>query len=102
MGQAKRIIMKAFALRQWGFQGGRTYQDFADHLSDAGHHTSVMMLKNAKRAKFDLVENSIPAAAPGISELIEAILNFEHEFEWWKLVDEEMRDEARAPHVDVA
>ncbi len=102
IGQAKRIVMKAYALRQWGFKGGGTYKDFADHLTAAGYPTTVMDIKNAKRAKFDLVENSIPHDALEIFNLIGEILKFEYEFEWWKLVGEEMRELDRAPHVEAA
>ncbi len=61
-----------------------------------------MDIKNAKRANFDLVENSIPHDALEIFNLIGVVLNFEYEFKWSKLVDGEMREMDLAPHVDVA
>ncbi len=102
MGQAKRIVMKAFTLREWGFKSDRTYKDFANHLTAAGYPTTDVDIKNAKRAKFDLVENSIPHDALEIFNLIGEILIFEYEFKWSKLVDGEMREMDLAPHVDVA
>ena len=94
--------MKAFTLRQWGFKAERTYQDFSDHLTAAGYPTTVTDIKNAKRAKFELVENSIPHDFPEVFNLIGVILLFDHEFRWSKLVDGEMREMDLTPHAEVA
>jgi hypothetical protein len=50
--QAKRMFLKAYALKLWGLPGG-SYADVATWLSDNGYPTSANDLKNAKRSPVD-------------------------------------------------
>ena len=102
VGQARLLVLKAYTLRAWGFKDGRTYKAFADHLTEAGYPTSKTDLKNAKRAKFELIEHAIPTDAPGIPELIRAVLAFEPDFEKASLVGSEVRHLTGVPLALVA
>ncbi len=102
VGQARKLVLKAYTLRKWGFKNGRTYRAFADHLTAAGFLTSEMDVRNAKRAKFDLIKHAVPADGPGVADFVQAVLAFEPDFEWTALVDGEVRGLAGVPHAKAA
>jgi len=102
VGQARKVVLKAYALRQWGFKAGRTYRALADHLTAAGFPTSEMDVKNAKRAKFALIKHTVPAEGSGVADFVQAVLAFEPDFDWAALVKGEVRGLAGVPHAKAA
>ena len=102
VGQARKLVLKAYALRQWGFKTGRTYRALADHLTAAGFPTSEMAVKNAKRAKFALIKHAVPADGPGVAAFVRAVLAFEPDFDWTALVKGKVRGLAGVPHAKAA
>lgn len=102
VGQARKLVLKAYALRQWGFKNGRTYRALADHLTAAGYPTSEMNVKNAKRAKFALIKHAVPADGPGVAEFVHVVRAFEPDFDWTALVKGEVRGLAGVPHAKAA
>jgi hypothetical protein len=101
VGQALRIFCRAYARREWGLPGG-SYKAAADALTTAGYSANEQTFKNAPRNKDPLPEQTIPANAPGICELIETLLSIWPEFEWQKLVAEPgpdyLRQTPEMPH----
>jgi hypothetical protein len=85
IAQALRIFCRAYVRREWGLPGG-SYKAAANALSMAGYPASEQTFKNALRNKDPLPEHAIPADAPGIRELVRALLSIWPEFEWQKLV----------------
>jgi hypothetical protein len=85
-GQAKKLILKAFARGVWGLQLG-TYREFSTLLTEAGYPTNMDALKNAKRSAVALEEGLIPVDEEVI-KLVKVILDVYPEFEWWRLFDD--------------
>jgi hypothetical protein len=85
VAQALRIFRRAYARRKWGLPGG-SYKLAADSVTAAGYPTKEQDFKNALRDKSPLPEHTIPADAPGIRELVGALLSIWPEFEWERLV----------------
>jgi hypothetical protein len=85
VGQAIRIFRRAYVRRKWGLTGG-SYKRAADSLTAAGYTTKEQDFKNALRDKSPLPEHTIPADAPGVAELVRALLSIWPEFEWQRLV----------------
>ena len=85
VAQALRIFRRAYVRREWGLPGGG-YKRAAAALTTAGYRTKEQDFKNALRDKDPLPEHTIPADAPGISQLIGALLSIWPEFEWQRLV----------------
>jgi hypothetical protein len=84
-GQAVRIFRRAYVRREWGLPGG-SYKPSADSLTATGYPTKAQDFKNALRDKEPLPEQTIPADAPGVLELVGALLSIWPEFEWQRLV----------------
>jgi hypothetical protein len=55
-------------------------------LTSAGYPTTEQAFKNGLRDKSPLSEHTIPADAPGMCELVGALLSIWPEFEWQRLV----------------
>jgi hypothetical protein len=85
VAQALMIFRRAYARRKWGLPGG-SYKLGADSLTAAGYPTKEQDFKNTLRDKSPLPEHAIPADAPGIRELVHALLSIWPEFEWERLV----------------
>ena len=85
VGQALRIFRRAYARRQWGLPGGE-YKKAADCLTAAGYPTKEQDFKNTLRDKSAIPEHVIPADAPGVRELVGALLSIWQEFDWERLV----------------
>src|SRR5947207_12873727 len=83
--QARRLVVRAYRLREWGLPGG-DYKLAAAQLTQAGYPTNEQDIKNAGRAKGKLPEQLIPANAEGIAEFVAAVLAIWPEFEWGRLV----------------
>jgi hypothetical protein len=65
---------------------GGSYKPAADSLTAAGYPTKEQDFKNALRDKSPLPEHTIPADAPGVRELVGALLSIWPVFEWERLV----------------
>jgi hypothetical protein len=85
VGQALRIFRHAYVKAAWGLPGG-SYKRAAESLTAASYPTKEQDFKNALRHKSPLPEHAIPADAPGIRELVRALLSIWPEFEWKRLV----------------
>jgi hypothetical protein len=85
VGQAKRLLLRAYGRRKWGLPGG-DYRKGADSLTAAGYPTTEQDFKNALRARLDPPEKTIPADAPGISNFVRAVLSIWPEFAWTRLL----------------
>jgi len=85
VGQALRIFRRAYARRQWGLPGAE-YKRAADFLTAAGYPTKEQDFKNTWRDESAIPEHVIPADAPGVRELVDALLSIWPEFEWERLV----------------
>jgi hypothetical protein len=94
--------MRHLVRRAWGLPGG-SYKSAADALIAAGHPTNEQGFKNTLREKGLLPERAIPAHAPGICELVHALLSIWPEFEWERLVldpaPDYLRRSANVPQV---
>jgi hypothetical protein len=105
VGQALRIFRRAYVRRKCGLPGG-SYKRAADSLTAAGYPTKEQHFKNTLRDKSPLPEHTIPADAPGVRELVGALLSIWPEFEWERLVlDPEpdyLRQISRAPQANAA
>jgi hypothetical protein len=89
--QARRLVVRAYRLGQWGLPGG-DYKLSAARLTQAGYPTTEQDFKNAGRAKGALIEHLIPADAAGVAEFVTAVVSIWPEFEWWRLVDGEIEN----------
>jgi hypothetical protein len=85
-GQAKRLIVRAYVISEWGLGTG-TYREFADLLTEAGYPTTKDTLKNAKRSPLKLQDGQIPVD-PEVIKLVKVILEAYPGFEWWRLFDD--------------
>jgi hypothetical protein len=74
VGQALRIFRRAYIRRKWGLRGG-FYKRVANSLNEAGYPTKEQDFKNDLRDKSPLPEHAFPADAPGIRELVRALLS---------------------------
>jgi hypothetical protein len=103
VGQAARIFRRAYVRRKWGLPGG-SYKRAADSLTAAGYPTKEQDFKNALRDKSRLPEHTIPADAPGVRELVCALLAIWPEFDWERVVLDPgldyLRKTDRAPQVN--
>jgi hypothetical protein len=86
VGQALRIFRRAYARGEWGLPGC-SYKAAANALTVAGYPTNDQGFKNTRRDKNPLPEHTIPADAPGVRELILALLSMWPEFKWKRLID---------------
>jgi hypothetical protein len=102
VGQALRIFRRVYVRREWGLTGGQ-YERAADALTAAGYPAKEQDFKNALRDKSQLPTHAIPADAPGIREMISALLSIWPEFEWQRLVagagPDYLRQTAEMPHA---
>jgi hypothetical protein len=89
--QARRIVIRAYRLRQWGLPGGN-YRAAAASLTQAGYPTTEQDFKNAGRAGDKLIEHVIPADAQGVGDFVEAVTAIWPEFEWGRLVKGEIEN----------
>jgi hypothetical protein len=85
VGPALRIFRRAYVRRKWGLPGG-SYKPAAESLTEAGYPTKEQDFKNALRGKSPLPEHTMPADAPGIRELVCALLSIWPELKWERLV----------------
>jgi hypothetical protein len=103
VGQALRIFRRAYVRRKWGLPGG-SYKPAANSLTAAGYPTREQDFKNALRDKSPLPEHTIPADAPGVRELVGALLSIWPEFDWERLVldpgPDYLRQTGRAPQAN--
>jgi hypothetical protein len=83
--QALRIIWKAYAKSRWGLPG-RSYREAAERLTGAGYPTKEQSFKDTLRDRKPPPENTIPADAPGVRELVLAVRDIRPSFEWERLV----------------
>jgi len=83
--QALRIFWKAFTKRRWGLPG-KSYREAAERLTAAGYPTKEQSFKDALRDRKPPPENTIRFDAPGVRELVLAILDLWPSFEWERLV----------------
>src|SRR5215813_5841271 len=67
---------------------GRGYREAAERLTAAGYPTTEQSFKNALRDRKPLPENTIPADAPGVRDLVLAVRDIWPSFEWERLVRE--------------
>jgi hypothetical protein len=89
VGQALLIFRRAYVRAAWGLPGG-DYRRAAEALTAASYPTKEQTFKDAKRGSGAPPEHAIPADAPGIPELLRAILTIWPEFEAERLVDGEV------------
>ena len=87
--RALRLVIKAYANGQcalrWGLPGGK-YREAAEKLKAAGFGwVKEQTFKDALRGKLP-AENTIPANAPGVRELVLTLLDIWPEFKWQRLV----------------
>jgi hypothetical protein len=83
--QALRIIWKAYAKSRWGLPG-KSYREAAERLTAAGYPTKEQSFKDTLRDRKSPPENTIPADAPGVRDLVLAILDLWPSIEWERLV----------------
>jgi hypothetical protein len=83
--QALRIVWKAYTKRRWGLPG-RTYREAAERLTAAGYPTKEQSFKDTLRDRKPPPENTIPTDAPGVRDLVLALLDLWPSFEWERLV----------------
>jgi hypothetical protein len=80
----------------------RKIVQLANSLTAAGYPIKEQDFKNALRDKDPLPEHAIPADAPGIRELVCALLLIWPEFEWERLVldpgPDYLRQKVNVPH----
>jgi len=81
------------AIQGWGgrtspshLPAGAEYKRAADFLTAAGYPTKEQDFKNTWRDESAIPEHVIPADAPGVRELVDALLSIWPEFEWERLV----------------
>jgi hypothetical protein len=88
--QALKIIRKAYVWQLWGLRRrgpGSSYREVAERLTAAGYPTKEHDFKNASRDDNPASpENVIPADAPGVRDLVLALLELWPSFEWEHLV----------------
>jgi len=88
--QALRIVRKAYVWQLWGLRRrgpGSSYREVAERLSAAGYPTKEQDFKNASRDDHPVVpENVIPAEAPGVRDLVLALVELWPSLEWERLV----------------
>jgi hypothetical protein len=89
--QARRLVVRAYRLRQWGLPGG-DYKGAAARLTHAGFPTTEHDFKNSGRAKGGLTEHLIPADAAGVHDFVAAVVSIWREFEWRRLLKGEVEN----------
>jgi hypothetical protein len=89
--QARRLVVQAYRLGQWGLPGGG-YKLAAARLTQAGYPTTEQDFKNAGRAKGTLIEHAIPADATGVGDFVTTVVSIWPEFEWRQLVSGEIEN----------
>src|SRR5262249_27038999 len=85
--QALRIIWKAYTKRRWGLPG-KAYREAPERLTAAGYPTKEQSFKDTMRDRKPPPENTIPAGAPGVRDLVLAVCDIWPSFEWERLVQD--------------
>jgi DNA polymerase type B, organellar and viral len=83
--QALRIFWKAYTKQRWGLPG-KAYREAAERLTAAGYTTKEQSFKDTLRDRKPPPENTIPAEAPGVRDLVLALLDLWPSFQWERLV----------------
>jgi hypothetical protein len=89
VAQALKIFYKVFFWQKWGLNRckGRDFRWAAEQLTAAGYKVKEQDIKNAGRGEDRRApENTIPAGATGIRDLVLAVLAIWPSFEWERLV----------------